>query len=113
MLTTDDYISEMKSFASVLGQAFKTEPHWVSYTGGVPGMEIKLPASDYEHAKKWLTATFGEPEVKKPWHPSHTKGVPPLRFHITPQMEHLKVSHINLISMMQRKDKRYMLITWM
>lgn len=110
---SEDYTTEMTTLAAEVSRYFGAIPRWVSYSGGVPGMEIRLMASEYDAVKKWLTEIYGQPEVLQPWHPLHTKKVPPLRFRVTPHMEHMKVSHINLISMMQRENKRYVLLTWM
>lgn len=112
--TRDAYLGEVGEFGALLLTKFPhSKPHWVSYSGGVPGMQATLTADQYEEAKRWLTELFGEPEVKEPWHPQHTKGIAPLCYHQTPTMEHMRMSHVNLIAMMQRKDKRYTKISWM
>lgn len=89
----------------------KVQP--VAYSGGVPGMQARLKTKQYEDAKAWLTERFGPPIVKEPWVPTHTKGVPPLEFKKTPEMVHQRMYHVNLISMMQHKSKRYVLMSWM
>lgn len=108
------YFEELDEFAKEVLAEFpnatiKTE----SYSGGVPGMSARLPIEDYDKVGGWLNAKFGRPETKESWHPSHTKGMSPLRYHKTKEMEHQKMSHVNLISMMQQKKKRYTSVTWM
>lgn len=103
----DSFASKVEAFCS------SAVVRCVSYSGGVPGMEARLHKEAYEMAKEWLTAQYGEPVAVASWHPSHTKGIAPLRFQITPTMKQDFVDHINLIHMMQRKNKQYVLITWM
>jgi hypothetical protein len=109
-------ITSQKQMARLLEEAFDAKARHASYSGGVPGMDMRLPASRYEEVKKWLTEKYGEPTVLEPWYPDHTKGVPPLRFQIKNEDEAIRareVAHINLIAMMQRADKRYLLLAWM
>lgn len=108
------YFEELDDFAKeILAKFPHAKIHPESYSGGVPGMSAKLPIEDYNNAKEWLASKFGGPETKEPWHTSHTKGVPPLCYRKTPEMEHMKMSHVNLISMMQQKKKQYTQISWM
>ena len=108
------YLTELDNFAL---QLFAKFPHAkiapCAYSGGVPGMGADLGAGDYAIAKEWLTNLFGVPKVVERWHPAHTEGVPILRFHKTAEMEHNKMSHVTLIPMMQRTDKKFTTISWM
>lgn len=106
-------LEDQNDVASRLEKAFNVEAHPVALSGGVPAMRITLPYERYEEVKGWLTKNVGEPITKEPWHPHHTKEVPPLEFKLTPEMEFGKAAHINLISMMQQKRKRYVLLSWM
>lgn len=92
----------LQTIATRLGANVET----VALTGGVPGFQIKLSANQYDAAKQLLTQLYGQPQTVQPWHPSHTKALPPLRFDTG------KAGigdHVNLISMGQRK--RHVLVT--
>jgi hypothetical protein len=107
-------LNEYDEFAKELMVQFPTaiiKPQ--SYSGGVPGMRAQLPIEQYAAVKEWLTRKYGLPNQVERWHPSHTKTVLPLRFEITEAVDSLKMDHVNLISMMQRKSKRFTLVTWM
>ena len=121
----DPYFSEMDVFATELLAAFpNAEIKTAAYSGGVAGMSAKLPYDKYRAVDIWLSQKFGASTITKSWHPSHTKGCDPLTFTIH-QIRPIrpdgnagidvvnKIDHVHLISMMQRKDKRYTLVTWM
>lgn len=101
---------DMAKLANQIAGSFGVKWHWRALSGGVPCVEMRLAATEYEHAKAYLTMLFGEPEIKMPWHPAHTKGLPPLRFKIEGATD--APDHVNLISMMQRPHKRYTLISY-
>lgn len=114
MTTRADYTVEVETIASKITKELGIEFHWTSYSGGVPGMvSNSLPAEMWSRYKNELTKLFGEPEVVTPWHPDHTKGIPPLKFRITPSIEHMKASHVQLIHKMQRRDKQHCIISMM
>ena len=112
-LTSDDYMDEMDELSVKLDKLLGGKSYWNSYSGGVPGMSMDLKAKKYSETKRKLTKLFGEPEVVKPWFPQHTKGISPIIFRVTKEMEHLKVSHVHLIHMMQWKKKQYIIVSWM
>ena len=101
-------IDTLENMARQISEALNASWYWVAYTGGVPGIQIKLPADRYADAAAWLVKQYGQPQVKAPWHPDHTKGIPPLCFTTN---KHGVGDHVNLISMKQQTRKRYVLIT--
>lgn len=107
----DGVLADYNNIADKLEAAFGGKARTESYSGGVPGMSLRLPIQEYEQAKTWLTNEYGQPEVIDNWHPSQTKGIKPLRFVLGKDMS--KATHINLICMMQQKGKRYVTLSWM
>jgi hypothetical protein len=107
---TDNINPAMAALADKISAALGVPWRWVALTGGVPCVDMKLRAERYSEAKAYLTGLLGEPETKAPWHPDHTKGVPPLRFTVAGAGE--APDHVNLIAMMQRRDKRYVTISY-
>lgn len=110
-----DYMQKLENLAQRLKDEAELELRVCAYAGGVPGITTfdRIPASKYGIIKADLTRMFGEPVTEKPWHPDHTKGIPPIRWKLTPEMKSNELSHINLVSMMQRKDKQYLIVSAM
>ena len=108
-----DWEQVAMSFGDELSHRFGVTPQLRSYAGGTPGMDARLPISQYDEVKNWLTEKFGEPEVMEHWHPQQTRETPPLRFAGSEGYEGPWPNHVNLVSMLQRKGKRYILVAWM
>lgn len=110
----DGYLSELDTFACGFVERFpKASVRPISMAGGTPGMQATLPITEYAQVLGYLLVEFGDPQIKEPWHPDHTRGVQVLTFPKTRTLEPGKMWHVNLIAMMQRKDKRYALVAWM
>lgn len=113
----------LQRMADKLAGHFGVLNEWVALSGGVLSGSLRLPATRYEEAKQWLTEQYGVPEALESWHSGHTKDVAPLCFKVPAKelgvtedaitAKHgFPADHINLISMMQRKDKRYVLLSF-
>lgn len=111
-----DPVNQMAVLADKISAALGVPWRWVALAGGVACVDMKLRAERYSEAKAYLTKLLGEPMVIEPWHPDHTKGVPPLRFKVAGYGDMLTTpnvpDHVNLIAMMQRRDKRYVTISY-
>ncbi len=113
MTITHSTNPHLQKLADLLSQHFGVPNEWRALSGGVLSGGCRLPYDRYEEAKAWLTEQFGEPEVKEPWYPQHTKGVPPLQFRTGYWgPDNGPADHVNLVSMMQRADKRYVLLSF-
>ncbi len=98
---------------SDMGQHFKTQPTWISLTGGVLGIELILLGAQFAEAEDYLREKYGVPEPQERWHPTHTPGRYPLRFNIAQMagVEFDQPDHINLIMIGNRADRRRTMIS--
>ncbi len=119
--TAADYTNELVGFAKLVNDKWGVEPYWVCYSGGVPGMQAKLPEEQYDDIKAWLDEIVGappdgadtNPSIKARWHPEHRVNQPVFEYKFTPEMLHLTIDHCYLIRMHTLKAKRYTLLSWM